>query len=271
MKPKVAIVVPGTRRSVLTRSEELSLNQLNKHLKGYDKFFVCPKDSNANFPGLQNKKFPNKYFGSALRHSLMLFDEEFYKAFEDYEYIFFYHLDALVFKDELESWVSKNYDFIGAPWLPSEATPWVDKPMVGNGGFALLKVQSALRALETRKSLNIQYRRYDKFAITWFRINAFAKKLFSPDQLKKVPLINHTIAYENFIIRNDLFWGVCAPTIVDDFDVPEVDIAIKFAFETVPRRCLEINHGNLPFGCHAWERYDRDFWLEVFEQEKIIF
>jgi hypothetical protein len=27
-----------------------------------------------------------------------------------------------------------------------------------------------------------------------------------------------------------------------------------------PRLCFELNGRKLPFGCHAWQRYDRGFW-----------
>ena len=45
-----------------------------------------------------------------------------------------------------------------------------------------------------------------------------------------------------------------------DYQVPSVAEALKFAFEILPRHCYELNHHELPFGCHAWERYDKSFW-----------
>ena len=30
--------------------------------------------------------------------------------------------------------------------------------------------------------------------------------------------------------------------------------------EVSPRLCFERNHRQLPFGCHAWARYDGAFW-----------
>ena len=35
---------------------------------------------------------------------------------------------------------------------------------------------------------------------------------------------------------------------------------LRFAFEVSPRTCLDLNGGKMPFGCHAWARYDRSFW-----------
>ena len=39
-----------------------------------------------------------------------------------------------------------------------------------------------------------------------------------------------------------------------------VDEGLRFAFESAPRRCFELTGHKLPFGCHAWERFDRAFW-----------
>jgi hypothetical protein len=37
--------------------------------------------------------------------------------------------------------------------------------------------------------------------------------------------------------------------------------ALEFAFERYPRKCFKLNNHNLPFGVHAWEKYDKSFWL----------
>src|SRR5262249_54514416 len=37
-------------------------------------------------------------------------------------------------------------------------------------------------------------------------------------------------------------------------------VGLSFAFEVAPRLCLQLNGGQLPFGCHAWPQYDRQFW-----------
>ena len=35
----------------------------------------------------------------------------------------------------------------------------------------------------------------------------------------------------------------------------------RFAFERDPLKSLTLTNGQMPFGCHAWERYDRSFWI----------
>jgi hypothetical protein len=44
------------------------------------------------------------------------------------------------------------------------------------------------------------------------------------------------------------------------FRLPAVDVALRFAFEASPRVYFALNNYELPFGCHAWERYDKAFW-----------
>jgi hypothetical protein len=61
-----------------------------------------------------------------------------------------YHTDALVFSDDLLRWCEAGWACIGAPWIPSEDVDWLEEPAVGNGGFALMKVDSCLRLLSTR-------------------------------------------------------------------------------------------------------------------------
>ena len=45
-----------------------------------------------------------------------------------------------------------------------------------------------------------------------------------------------------------------------EFKVASLEQGLRFAFEASPRTCFEMNGGRLPFGCHAWGRYDREFW-----------
>ena len=45
-----------------------------------------------------------------------------------------------------------------------------------------------------------------------------------------------------------------------EFSIAPFETALKFSFEVAPRQCFEMNNQSLPFGCHAWARYDRSFW-----------
>lgn len=50
------------------------------------------------------------------------------------------------------------------------------------------------------------------------------------------------------------------------FKVAPVSVALKFAFEREVKKCFEKNNNKLPFGCHAWERYDYKFWRTHIEK-----
>lgn len=46
----------------------------------------------------------------------------------------------------------------------------------------------------------------------------------------------------------------------NSFRVATREDALKFSFAMEVRRCYQLNHYKLPFGCHAWFKYDLDFW-----------
>ena len=58
----------------------------------------------------------------------------------------------------------------------------------------------------------------------------------------------------------DVFWGTMAVTVDPTFKVAPFKTCLQFGFEGNPCLFLEKNHGELPFGGHAWPRYDREFW-----------
>lgn len=49
------------------------------------------------------------------------------------------------------------------------------------------------------------------------------------------------------------------------FHVAPLEVALKFAFEREVERCYQLNNQELPFGCHAWERYNPEFWKPLIE------
>lgn len=53
----------------------------------------------------------------------------------------------------------------------------------------------------------------------------------------------------------------------DFYKVAPMDVALRFAFETEVRNCYLINDKQLPFGCHAWEKWDYSFWKSFIERE----
>ena len=71
---------------------------------------------------------------------------------------------------------------------------------------------------------------------------------------------NTFFALNDWSDNEDKFWGIAVPRIHQWFRVAACEQAAKFSMEANPRRLYRLTKNQLPFGCHAWWRYDYDFW-----------
>jgi hypothetical protein len=221
----VAVAVPYWG-AALGEDERIGLRHLERFLSRYDRFVVS---SGATVAGLAVKRFPRRYFRNPITYSLLLLSQRFYEAFADYEYVLVHQLDAIVLRNELEEWCARGLDYVGAPWFPSEAMPLVTEPTVGNGGLSLRRV-AAFREVLGRAG--------EAYARRWVKGRSDSR----------------------FEAHEDLFWSFDARRFVPEFRVASVEEALAFAFEVEPRRAFALAGERLPFGAHAWARYDRAFW-----------
>lgn len=264
----VAIVVPASSRTELLPEEEISVRHLFHFLGGYDKYWVAPSGGSIQREGFKILEFPRKFFGSVAAHNRLLMWPGFYQTFQDYEYILIYHLDSLVLSDEITDWCQAGWDYIGAPWVPCPDAPWIKEACVGNGGFTLMKVESVLKVL---------YNRYRKEPASYwsdllvrnrsrlqllFRFLEWLQPWFPASRTVNRPLEDLRKSEKPDIhgCNNDYFWSFQATRFLPEFKVASVEQGLRFAFEAAPRSCFELNGGQMPFGCHAWTKYDRSFW-----------
>ena len=259
----VAVVVPICNRSEFTPDEQISLRHLQCYLEKYDKYLIAPKSLEIDYPGFLIKRFSDRFFGSSLAHKKLIFASQFYRAFGEYKYILYYQLDALVFSDQLQEWCDTDLDYIGAPWIRHKDAPYHGSPYwegkVGNGGFSLRKISSFLKVLNSHQ-YSLDPALYGETSsdnhsepIRWV---VRAKQL-----LKHCKWFNG-IRWELSRTRrpDDGFWANRANHYYPAFKVASVETALRFSFECVPRYCFKLTNQTLPFGCHAWDRYDREFW-----------
>jgi hypothetical protein len=266
MKPfdrkRVAVVVPVSNRVELTPSERVSLHHLRRHLDHYDKYLVAPEGLPLALDGFLIKRFPVSFFGSADNYKRMVLSRGFYEAFADYEYMLTYHLDALVFSDDLIKWCDRGYDLVGPPWVahpdsPTHGTIYEGK--IGNTGFCLKKVQTFLDLFGSTKLAPGQLQRWRRGLGHQIRTGGW----HNPLNLLKVldPRANGITAdVADWKWSEERFLLARATHYLPEFRTPSVQEALEFAFEVVPKYCYELNQDRLPFGCHAWERYDPKFW-----------
>lgn len=236
----VKIVIP-IYKTELSDDEFASLNQCVKLLGEFPIVFIQPKSldsSSISFNGLiHSETFDDSYFKSVMSYNSLLLSSNFYERFEDSEYILIYQLDAYVFKNDLKKWCSKDYDYIGAPWLASPES-YIKKTSrlfyskkkkeresiffkVGNGGFSLRRVS---------KSIKIA------------------------NHLKKEIKENLERDENDFWVMEDVFWSIKVPEYFPHFKIPDYKEAISFAIDRKPEIGLKLNNNNLPFGCHGFNK-----------------
>jgi len=255
----VAVAVTLSDREQLTADEAISLRQLVHILGRYDRYFVAPDGLDVPGGDFGVKRFARRFFGSAQAHTRLMLSRGFYRAFEEYDYVLLYHLDALVLQDRLEEWCAAGFDYIGPPWLPCDDSPWVKVARVGNGGFSLRRVQSFLRVLDSRRLAQNPDEYWERFVASRPRPLRYANVWRR--YLKRIRLFNGVRwQIRRWNQNEDHFWSEHAVHYDPAFKVASPEQGLRFAFEVAPRLCLELNGGELPFGCHAWPRYDRAFW-----------
>lgn len=181
--------------------------------------------------------FANKFFKSNLTYNRLMLSPGFYRKFLEYKYMLIYQLDAFILRDMLSETCRWNMDFIGAPWLDQKWKMEMNRKWkttfftrffldVGNGGFSLRNIKKAYRISKAFQPLMIFWK-------------------------------------ENW--NEDLFWSTVCNKLIPGYKVADINTALKFAFESEPQKAFKLNNNELPFGCHAWEQNDPEFWMNIFK------
>lgn len=252
----VAVIIPIYKQQP-DANELLSLKQCLSVLKKHPIIFIGPgsldtsvyKEICESIP-FNLVTFSDVYFKNIAGYNQLMLSPHFYKTFINHKFILIYQLDAYVFKDELEYWCAKNYDFIGAPHIPHQNQPNQIRFLkgytkfintfnstfntnhqisnVGNGGFSLRKTKACYHLL---KLLGRRVKLWETY-----NEDGFFK-----------------------------YWGnIFYPF----FKLPADDLALRFAIEESPAASLKKLNGQLPFGCHAFEKYEWETWQPLILNNK---
>jgi Protein of unknown function (DUF5672) len=235
MSKITAIVIPIYKQE-MSPSERISFERALKIFPENDIIIVSPKSLNLdNYLVVESKlkveTFDNHFFENIAGYNELMLSVGFYERFLNYKYILICQLDAYVFENQLNYWEKTNYDYVGSPWL-------IPPPIASN----------------KKPKVNIQH---------WF-VNRVGNGGLS---LRKVKTHYRTMMFywiliKFFPLNEDMFLGILMDFINPFFKKPEAMEALKFAFEMQPRKSFELNNHQLPFGVHAWEKYDPEFWKE---------
>lgn len=239
---------------ILNKYDLCFFTHKNLDFSAYEQIFEVKKDCRIEY-------FEKERFKSVLAYSELCLSPELYDKFKDYKYMFLYQTDGWVFKDELEDWCNRGYDYIGAPWFEGFDNPLPEGKFIvpsGNGGVSLRNTEKFLQITRTLK--NHENDKLKSFAEclkndrTGFHKYYKAMKLY----ISK----NNTVKYAVKNIFEDFFIVNYFQKYDNSFKIAPPEIAMKFSFEALPEQLYELNNRTLPFACHAHERYGKEFYKE---------
>ena len=215
------IIVP-VYNEVPNELEKLSLKQLDIIVK--DDIEICLVGPNRiNFSSyvelFNNNKptcanFDDKYFESNKSYSQLCLSYDFYKKFDDYEYMLIYQTDCWIFRNEIKKFCEMGYDYIGGPiYSPGSRWPGFKnsmRPVVGNGGLSLRKISMMLKLTDPNGYL------YNKYKDEW-----------------------NSVEYEDMFICDVLAHDIY-------INIPDYRIAEQFSIDTLPRHMNKL----IPMATH---------------------
>lgn len=247
-RPLVVTVIPVHLREP-SELEKISLTQLLVVLPHYPIAFMAPFGLDTTWyedfcRGKADVSIVRFAWKGHRQYSELILSPLFYKAFQEYQFMLTYHLDAFVFRDELTQWCQLNYDFIGSviynPIWQQLNTPLRNKigfgvpgGYFGNGGFSLKKIDSFYRLTSTFRLFITGY--------DWF-----ARK-------------------RKALFLDDLFVARYFPKLSPSFRIAPREVAQRFgaAYEEDDVMPLPFDGQDidaLPFGTHGWIQFKPEFW-----------
>jgi Protein of unknown function (DUF5672) len=277
---QVNVLIPVYSPS-LSPNELMSLNQCLQVLSNHPITLVTHRNvdtSNYQNAFLKAKKpfkvdfFDSSYFTSVFSYSQLLLSRAFYERFKAYEYMLIYQLDGFVFKDELAEWCAEGYDYIGAPWLKHYGFNYDGTELwkVGNGGVSLRKTATYLQLFDATFP----------FKSSWFFLKSLRIKKLIPMMAKTTRMVlsmafdRKTVEYilQHYAderVNEDCFWAEAFQSTKLALKIPDVLTGARFCIEKKPSRVYGLLGNQLPFTCHAFEKYEYEtFWKEIIDKTR---
>ena len=279
-KKKTCVVVIPLYKNNPERSERESFRQTLHVLKNYDICIVthskCCLDEYIAIAEKEGKNiytelFNTHFFESIDGYNELCFSSEFYERFLHYEYMLICQLDVWIFEDQLDYWCGKGYDYIGAPLFHAYTKERYTKKIlgIGNGGFSLRKISHCLKITRHNRSLPL-VKPIEIIRFYWnlgkytedFTLHPIRRLGIIPTVILKSFGIGNTLNYyishhanEDLIFGkwSNHSWGLHS-------HLPSIEEASHFAFEVHPSMLYQ-KTGKLPFGCHAFLKWEyEEFW-----------
>ncbi len=264
MKSSCVIVIP-IYKSELSIYEKIALTQCGKLLSDYDIVILKPEDLKISDMQIgfsySELSFPSFYFKSVFGYNDLMLSELFYEKLLNYTYLLIYQLDAFVFKNELDYWCSLGYDYIGAPWLREQEFPTLFKK---NKERVRSYLHRKFNLLDKQGRPDIERQLYNHVGNGGFSLRKV--KSFYNICIKEKELVESYQGRNSSDYNEDMFWTIEANRKKKRIKIPNYKEALNFSIETAPQVAMTLLKGNMPFGCHAWDKNIR-FWKPYFEEQ----
>ncbi len=239
----------------LDAKEHASLQQCFKLLSHYPKCFVKPQSLEIEtlircYPVEHIISFPDSYFQGIAGYNKLMMSPLFYEAFSPWKYLLIYQTDAWVFSDQLSEWCHRDYDYIGAPWIP--------KPKYERFYYRLF---NSLKRICNRLMGTTDYSRL-YYQIGNGGLSLRRTQLFAHIAQEMNDVIEQYLAHpETTMCNEDVFWGIEVNRQKKQLRIPTWKEALHFSFDKNPDICYRLNNNRLPFGCHGWSKHRMlPFW-----------
>jgi hypothetical protein len=236
---------------------------------------LAPQNLNIQKYRQAHKNFEIIYIDPIWQSSLRQYNKLkvslfFYKLFKSYDFLLTYELDAYVFEDELFAWLSMRFDYLGAPWFNGHNIPVEPLQLigVGNSGFSLRSISASIRILKRISFLqNLRKFWFNSFLQSIIRFETVLKSFNFLFNIKDFQNLRDVFFFDKEMYE-DRYWSDFIPSLFTDFKTAPISMALKFSFEAKPSLLYKMNNKALPFGCHAWRKFEPEFWEKFINIEK---
>lgn len=262
----VEVVIP-VYKNVPENDDLISLKQVVEILGNYKITFVHPKSmSTKEYRQFSSNfiAFDDCFFDGIYGYNQLMLNVDFYKSFKE-KYILIYQTDCFVFKDNLENWCEKDFDYIGAPWIrSSEKIPFFK--IFWDRGICKLKSFINYKGNgKWQKDKSLLYNEVGNGGLSLRKREKFIEILQKLPQVKEVYLDKKNTGQ---FYAEDVFFSIEPKRNGIGFSKPYYKEACLFAIENKQEKALAFNNGVLPFGCHRWNK-EKTGWRKIFKNYNI--
>jgi len=203
----------------------------------------------------------NRFLSTYNNYNKFLTSSIFYKNFLENDYILLIQLDVIILNSDLNKFLDKKIDFIGAPIFNHDKnrTPkFINKG--GNGGVSLRRVKKHYDITKKIFFFNLNFY-YQSIGYNCNLRNSPFKFIFKKYISRIIPILFYKNIKYGFI-QEDAFWSIIVPSKYPFYIVANLNDAAYFAFDMYPTECFKLNN-TLPNFIHAIEKNKDDLYTKL--------